>query len=122
MAKRKEEDRIKVDREKLKSKVLDIQQSRNVMVQFTSNPAVSGILAKWTREIEGKKEQLIYVDKKDVEKSQAEILARRELLGNLSNAYLTELQDAKKELEEFERQNQLFLHAADEDGVIEEQA
>lgn len=69
------------------------------------------ILTRFERDIEEAKERLVTEEKKDIEKVQAGVQARRSLLAYLRNAYQSEVDEAAKNLRDFELQNQLFIGA-----------
>ncbi len=59
------------------------------------------------------REQLVSAEKKDVEKTQAGILARRSLCGYLEHAYEQDIEEAERALEEFKNRNALFIQEVD---------
>lgn len=105
--------------DELKEKVSKLVEYREFVKSCLSTPQFSAILGRYSQEIEAKKESLISCEKKDVERLQAEIVSRRELLSDLKSSYDVELEDARKQLQEFERQHALFLSGESREEVTE---
>ncbi len=105
-------DMVLHDHAKLKQEVAEIGAKRTYISGVMSNPIFSNILAKFEKEIESKKESLVEAEKKDVEKIQAEVQARRALIATLKGAYDADHMDACERLRRFEKDNDLLLSAA----------
>jgi hypothetical protein len=110
-AERERREQIQNDFIKMKSKVADLRTSREFIQAAITSPPFAAILNKFSRDIDETKESLVCADKKDVEKLQAQVIARRGLLGVLGTAYQDELSEATRQLREFEQQHALFLQA-----------
>jgi len=88
-------------------------------------PQFSKILGGYKTDIERYVQSLIGIEKKDLEMVQGRIMAMKELIRSLKTAYLDDVKQASKALEDFEKKNELFIAAAkqnvDQDtGEIEE--
>lgn len=104
------QDAVKADHRTFRKKVEVAREDRTWMQETITSPRMQRILSRFRKGIADLTEMLLTIEKKDLDKAQAQIHARKELLELLSNAYEEELREAKKELEEFEKNNALFLH------------
>jgi hypothetical protein len=125
MGKKKTPEQIKADQEErdkremiqmdfatLKQKVAELKKNREIVSMAMVSPAIATILSQFDRQIEATKEQLVSADKKEIDSLQAQVVARRCLLDVLNNAYLKDLEEATRQLREFETKNSLFLQAS----------
>jgi hypothetical protein len=100
---------VREDCEKLEKNVADIKAKRAEILDLFQNPTISGVLGRFDREVEEKKELLCNIDKKEFEKVQAEIRARRQLMATLRGAYQADLEEGERQLAEFKAKHSLFL-------------
>lgn len=116
-------DTVRADFKRLYEDHEKAQSSRRFMTTVLQDPRMVKVLSLYERDIEEQKELLVTVEKKDMDRMQASVKARRELLATLRHAYETELQDSQKQLEDFKRNHALFLQAEDidvETGEVKE--
>ena len=110
-----ENDTIRADYEKMKASVAALREKRKQVLSMVQSPALMPILGRFERDIEDRKEALVSAEKKDVERCQADIQARRGLLAMFRGAYQADLDEADRQTKEFERANALLLSGKNED-------
>ena len=110
-----EKDTVREDYEKLKAGVAVLRDKRRQVQAMMQSPALMPILGRFERDIEDRKEALVSAEKKDVERCQADIQARRGLLAMFRGAYQSDLDEADRQIKEFERTNALLLSGKNED-------
>ncbi|OHB81182.1 MAG: hypothetical protein A2W31_05065 [Planctomycetes bacterium RBG_16_64_10] len=110
-----ENDTIRADYEKMKASVAALREKRKQVLSMVQSPALMPILGRFERDIEDRKEALVSAEKKDVERCQADIQARRGLLAMFRGAYQADLDEADRQIKEFERANALLLSGKNED-------
>ena len=111
MAKKQDakDNRIKEDHERLKRAVDEVSSKRKYVLDCISDSRFSTILKRYENEIESDKEALVGAEKKAIDGLQARVVARRGLIATLKASYEAELEEAARQLREFEAHNQLFL-------------
>lgn len=102
-------DQIHRDHEDLKCKVSRLDEDRKTIEAAIKAPPLGRILRGFDDEIEEIKETLCNSEKKNFDRLQADIRARRALLVSLKSAYKDDLEAAREDLVEFESQNALLL-------------
>lgn len=110
-----EQDSVRADHEKMKASVAALREKRKQVLTMMQSPALMPILCKFERDIEDRKEALVNAEKKDVERYQAEIHARRGLLATLLGSYQSDIDEADRQIKEFERSHALLLTGAAEE-------
>ncbi len=108
---------------RLRNKLNELRGLKRELNDMQKSPAMSPVLAMFRRQIEETKELLCTGDKKDFEKMQANVLARRILLQSFECAYDQATKEAAEALAEFEKQNALFIGDAadaDENGELKD--
>lgn len=113
MAKRDENDALRVEYNRLKANLSNMEQARKVMQRVMSEPLVANIFGKIRKDERDMTESLVSTAKADIEKVQAGVLARRSILGYLEHAYETDIEEATRCLKEFRARNELFIQAMD---------
>ena len=105
-------DQIRKDHFELVEKVESFRRLRSYMQNVCNGSTMRVVLSGFESDIEKEKELLVSAEKKDVDRLQATIKARRSLLEKLKTAYEAELEDATRQLKDFESANELLIAAA----------
>ncbi len=105
--------RIKRDHQRMKDQFDGIRRQRAKVLEFTQDPDVATILARFEEDAKSDAEALVMAEKKEIDGLQASVKARRSLLAQLKAAYEEDLLQAGERLRAFEIQNEMFLKAAD---------
>ena len=102
-------EQVREDFAKLERNVADLKVKRAEVMDLFQNPAISSVLGRFEREVDEKKELLVNCDKKDFERVQCEIRARRQLMATLKGSYQADLEEAERQCAEFKAKHTLFL-------------
>ncbi len=104
-----EVDQVRADYEQMIAAVMRARTNRKFIQDMIVDPRVSHILGRYERDIEDKKESLVCCEKKDVDRNQAEVQARRQLLATFKGAYEADVEEATRALNEFKKSHELLL-------------
>lgn len=115
MMAKSEQDSVRADHEKMKAAVAALREKRKQLLTMLQSQALMPILVRFERDIEDRKEALVTAEKKDVERGQADVQARRGILAMLRGAYQADIDEADGQIKEFERSHALLLTGAAED-------
>lgn len=104
---------IRNQHELLKSRVREAADNQRWWEKTCSDPRMREMLDGFDAAAEEAKESLVYAEKKDIDGIQASVKARRALLKIVAEKVSTdELVARRRTLEQFERDNALFLQPA----------
>lgn len=119
---KEEKDRVKQDHERLQNAVEELRSQRQFILDCISDSRFAKILNRYEKEIESEKEALVMAEKKEIDGLQASVKARRALIATLKGSYENDLEEAARQLREFELHNQLFLQGAKPEAVESKEA
>ena len=117
----KDKNAVIEDHKRLKDELMVVQRKRKRIVEMLDEPCLYDILKKFELQIESTKESLVVCEKKDMDSKQQSVLARRSLLRELRGAYEDEEKEARRQLDQFEKDHALLLQN-DEDEKEESKA
>lgn len=105
-------DQVRDDFAKLQKEVQELREKRDTIQMLFDDPTIGKIIGLYEEEIERTKEALITADKKDIDKLQAQVCARRSLIATLRGAYEHDLEEAQRRVMEFKEKHALYLQDA----------
>lgn len=108
-AEKEEKNEVLEQHARFKADVERARENRQFIQTTCADARMVKILSRYEQDIEDQKEMLITSEKKDIDKLQANVVARRQLLATFKGAYDSELEDAINDLREFESANALFI-------------
>lgn len=100
---------VRDDYAKMQREVVELREKRDTIQMLFDDPTIGKILGHYETEIESFKEHLITADKKDIDRLQAEVRARRSLIATLKGAYEHDLEEADRRMREFKEKHALYL-------------
>lgn len=116
-----ETDDIRRQHQRLIDRVNNAADDLNWWQRTLEDSRMKQVLADYDTGIETAKESLVYADKKEIDGIQANVKARRTLLSDLrQKASADELVKLRRELDDFQRNNALFLQPAEEKKAAKE--